>query len=55
MYRGSEVEIRKMIGDELYENMAAYLDERLAARTPPVAHPAAPAVPVTLRRTRKSA
>ncbi len=52
VYRGSEVEIRKMIGDELYENMAAYLDTRLAAATPPVAHPAAPSVPVTLRRTR---
>jgi hypothetical protein len=52
VYRGSEVEIRKMIGDELYENMAAYLDTRLAAATPPVAHPAAPPVPVTLGRTR---
>jgi len=52
VYRGSEVEIRKMIGDELYENMAAYLDTRMESATPPVAHPAAPAVPVTLRRTR---
>jgi hypothetical protein len=35
--------------------MAAYLDTRLADRTPPVAHPAVADVPVTFSRTRKSA
>ena len=53
VYRSSEIEIRKMVGDELYESVAAYLDTRLAERTPPVPHPAE--VPVTLSRTRRSA
>ena len=52
VYRSSEVELRKMIGDELYEGVAAYLDERLAA-APPVRHPSE--VPVVFKPTRKSA
>lgn len=52
VYRGSEVEIRKMIGDALYESLAAYLDARLA-QAPPITHPVA--TPVTLGRTRRSA
>jgi hypothetical protein len=53
VYRSSEVEIRKMVGDALYESLAAYLDTRLAERTPPVPHPAE--TPVVLKPTRRSA
>lgn len=53
VYRSSEPEIRKMVGDELYEALAAYLDARLADRTPPVPHPVA--TPIALGPTRRSA
>ena len=53
VYRSSEVEIRKMVGDELYESVAAYLDQRLADRAPVVAHPTQ--VPVRLGPTRRTA
>jgi hypothetical protein len=51
VYRSSEVELRKMVGDTLYEQVAEYLDRRLAERTPPVAHPAA--IPIELGPTRR--
>jgi len=53
VYRSSSVELRKMIGDELYESVAAYLDERFAAQVPVVSHPAE--VPISLGPTRRSA
>jgi hypothetical protein len=49
VYKSMEYELRKMIGDALYEEMAAYLDERMAAQTPPVRHPAE--IPITLGPT----
>jgi len=53
VYRSQEVELRKMIGDALYESVAAYLDARTAASSPPLRHPAE--IPVTLGPTRRSA
>lgn len=51
VYRSLAPELRKMVGDELYEEIAAYLDTRMEAGPAPVAHPAA--VPVQLRPARK--
>lgn len=48
VYREMEPELRLMVGDELFEAVAAYLDARMAAAPTPVAHPAT--VPVTLTR-----
>lgn len=49
VYRSLEPELRKMLGDPLFEEIAAYLDARVAARAaPPVVHPTQ--VPVTIRR-----
>lgn len=53
VYRSSEVELRKMMGDELFESVATYLDARLAAGEPPVLHPAQ--VPIELGPTRRTA
>lgn len=53
VYRSLETELRKTLGDELYEEIAAYLDARIVAADPPVPHPAA--VPVTLRASRNGA
>ena len=53
VYRSLEPEIRKMIGDELFESVAQYLDERLADRRAPIVHPAA--TNVVLSATRRSA
>lgn len=39
VYRTQEFEIRKMVGDELYEEIASYIETRLAARRPPMPHP----------------
>ena len=39
-----------MAGDALFEDIAAYLDARVAAGTAPVRHPAA--IPVVLSATR---
>jgi len=51
VYRSLEPELRKMIGDQLFESVAEYLDEQMKARVPRVAHPAE--TPVTLRATRR--
>jgi hypothetical protein len=40
VYRSLEVELRKMLGPKLYRRIAAYLDERRAARSAPVVHQA---------------
>lgn len=40
VYRTMEVELRKMVGDALYEDIAAYLDARLATGPPLARHPA---------------
>jgi hypothetical protein len=40
LYKSSEAEFRAILGDDLYASVAAYLDQRLADRRPPVAHPA---------------
>jgi hypothetical protein len=45
-----EAELRKMLGDAVYEEVAKYLDVRLGSGTPPMPHPAE--VPVSLGRTR---
>ena len=51
VYRTQEPELRRMIGDELYEQLAAYLDRRARVRDPaPAAHPAQ--TPVALGPTR---
>jgi hypothetical protein len=34
VYRSLEVELRAMVGDELFESIAAYLDRRMAAAAP---------------------
>jgi hypothetical protein len=51
VYRSMENELRRMLGDQVYDELAKYLDGRLAASAPSVRHPAE--VPVTIgRRTR---
>jgi len=49
VYRSMEAELRRMLGDAVYEEVARYLDARRAA-APPLPHPAE--VPVQLGRTR---
>ena len=39
VYRTQEVEIRKMVGDQLYEEIAEYLGARLRKRLPFIEHP----------------
>jgi hypothetical protein len=53
VYRSLETELRRMLGDELYQIVAAYLDERVGASGPPVPHPAE--IPVTVTPTRRRA
>ncbi|MCZ7525919.1 MAG: hypothetical protein M5U14_05735 [Acidimicrobiia bacterium] len=48
VYRSLEPELRRMLGDVLFERVAAYLDERRRSGVPPVRHPAE--APVTFRR-----
>ncbi|HZR13423.1 MAG TPA: hypothetical protein VFC33_09240 [Acidimicrobiia bacterium] len=51
VYRTQEPELRRMIGDELYEQLAAYLDRRARVLDPaPARHPAQ--TPVALGPTR---
>jgi hypothetical protein len=54
VYRSLEPELRKMCGDELFEMIAAYLDERLATSAP-VRHPAEMPVRLGPTRTARSA
>ena len=50
VYRSLEPELRKMCGDALFEEIAEYLDARLAIEQEPVLHPAQ--VPIVLGPTR---
>jgi hypothetical protein len=50
VYKSMESELRLMLGDDVYEQVAKYLDGRMAAGAPPLPHPAE--VPVSLGRTR---
>jgi len=50
VYRSLEPELRKMCGDDLFEMIAAYLDERLESGPAPVRHPSE--VPVVIGPTR---
>jgi hypothetical protein len=51
VYRSMEPELRKMVGDDVYEELAKYLDARIASGPLPVRHPAE--VPVELRPARR--
>jgi hypothetical protein len=51
VYEDLGVELRKMLGDRLYKQVVAYLDERRRARPAPVRHPAER--PVRLKPTRR--
>jgi hypothetical protein len=50
VYKSMEQELRLMLGDDVYEQVAKYLDARVGSGTPPLPHPAS--VPVSLGRTR---
>jgi hypothetical protein len=50
VYKSMETELRMMLGDAIYEEVAKYLDARFAAASTPLPHPAE--VPVSLGRTR---
>ena len=50
VYKTMEPELRHMLGDDVYEQVAKYLDTRVASGAPPMPHPAE--VPVSLGRTR---
>lgn len=48
VYKSLEMEMRKTVGDDLYDQIAEYLDDRMAAVSPPVKHPAE--IPVKFTR-----
>ena len=51
VYKSMAHELRRMLGDAVYDDLANYLDQRVASTTPSIPHPAE--VPVTIgRRTR---
>ncbi len=50
VYKSMETELRDMLGDDVYEQVAKYLDVRIGSGAPPMPHPAE--VPVSLGRTR---
>jgi hypothetical protein len=51
VYKSMEAELRKMLGDAVYEEVVKYMDHRFAAGSAaPVPHPAQ--VPVSMGRTR---
>jgi hypothetical protein len=50
VFRSMEPELRKILGDAVYEEVVKYMNDRLAAVPPPLPHPAEK--PVTLGRTR---
>ena len=54
VYRSMEPELRKMAGDALFDDIAAYLDARAAAGIAPVRHPAATNVVFSPTRTRRA-
>lgn len=55
VYQSMEPELRKMLGDDLYTDIATYLDGRMASPEPPVAHPAAVSVTIGPSRNGKRA
>ncbi len=55
VYRNLEPELRKMCGDELFELIAVYLDERVATGPAPVRHPAERPIALGPTRTARSA
>jgi hypothetical protein len=50
VYKSMEAELRKMLGDAVYEEVVKYMDVRLTSGTPPMPHPSE--VQVSLGRTR---
>jgi hypothetical protein len=52
VYKSMEAELRLMLGDGIYEELAKYLDQRLTASTSPVRHPAEFPVQFTSTRPR---
>lgn len=50
VYRSMGEEMRKMLGDELYTQVVAYLDDRARSQPPPAPHPAEVPVQFTRRR-----
>jgi hypothetical protein len=46
-----EAELRKTLGDDVYEELAKYLDARTGGTSAPLAHPAQ--VQVSLSKTRR--
>lgn len=51
VYKSMEAELRATLGDDVYEQLAKYLDTRMQSAVPPLRHPAE--VPVTLGPTRR--
>jgi hypothetical protein len=51
VYKAMEVELRKMLGDDVYEQLAKYLDGRVNGALAPLPHPAE--TPVALGKTRR--
>jgi hypothetical protein len=45
-------EMRKMLGDALYEQVVTYLDDRTRSKPPPAPHPSDAPVQFTRRRPR---
>ncbi|MFZ4515916.1 MAG: hypothetical protein ACOYN3_06355 [Acidimicrobiia bacterium] len=54
LYRSSEAEFRAILGDALYEQVATYLDARMASIAPPAKHPAEVRVQLTKRPKTKA-
>jgi hypothetical protein len=50
VYRSMAEEMRKMLGDALYKQVVAYLDERTRSNPPPAPHPSEVPVQFTRRR-----
>jgi hypothetical protein len=53
VYRELAVELRKMLGDKLYRQVVAYLEEHERAQPPPVRHPAERPVKLGRKRGRR--
>ena len=50
VYKSMEPELRKMLGDAIYEEVAKYIDSRFSGGSTPMRHPAE--VEVSMGRTR---
>jgi hypothetical protein len=53
VYKSMETELRKMLGDDVYEQVAKYIDQRFSAGPTPVPHPAEVQVPMGRTRLRR--